>query len=282
MTEGLLGPRALRDLLARHGVRPSRALGQHFVIDPNTIRRVVEVAALDRDARVLEIGAGAGSLTLALAVSARRVVAVELDRALLPVLAETLRGVDNVEVRHADALRLDLAALDANHLVGNLPYNIATPLVLEVLRRAPAIERLTVMTQAEVGERLAAEPGSKTYGQASAVVAFHARASIAVRVSRRAFYPVPRVESVVVSLVRRPPPAGVDPDAFAAAVRSAFAQRRKTLRNALAPLAGSPEEAASALASAGIDPGARAETVSPAAFAELARVLGERLAPPRR
>ena len=254
----LLGARRLRELLDEHGVRPSKSLGQNFVIDPNTIRKVVSVAGVGPSDRVLEIGAGAGSLTLGLAAAAGFVTAVEFDRGLHPVLAETLRGITNVEVVHGDATKLDWRAVDANALVANLPYNIATPLVLDALADAPAIRTFTVMTQREAGERLAAGPGSKTYGHVSVVVAFYASADVVSPVSRKVFYPEPNVDSVLVRLVRRAPPP-TDPKRLFALSRAAFSQRRKTLRSSLASLAGSPQKAEDALRAAGIAPTARPE-----------------------
>jgi 16S rRNA (adenine1518-N6/adenine1519-N6)-dimethyltransferase len=201
------------------------------------------------------------------------VVAVEIDGALLPVLEETLRGVDNVCVRHADALEIDLASTGAERLVGNLPYAIATTLVVKALSSAPAIASLTVMTQKEVGDRLTARPGSDGYGPVSVLVALHAHARVALRVSRRAFYPVPGVDSVVVRIDRREDAPVADPEGVARVVRAAFSQRRKTLRNAIAPLAGSAHAAEAALRRAGIEPRARAEAVGVDGFVALARAL---------
>ncbi|HEX2295300.1 MAG TPA: 16S rRNA (adenine(1518)-N(6)/adenine(1519)-N(6))-dimethyltransferase RsmA, partial [Actinomycetota bacterium] len=252
--------RRLRELLDAHGVRPSKSLGQNFVVDPNTIRKVVSVAEVGPDDHVLEIGAGAGSLTLGLAAAAGRVTAVEFDRALHPVLADALRGVSNVEVVHADATKLDWPDVRADALVANLPYNIATPLVLDALAGAPALRTLTVMTQREAGERLAAAPGSKTYGHVSVVVAFYARAAVAASISRRVFYPEPNVDSVLVRLVRRTPPLD---DAGARNLfrltRAAFSQRRKTLRSSLAGVAPHAGRLPDALRAAGIAPAARPE-----------------------
>lgn len=272
MSPAGIGARRLRTLLERHGVSPARPLGQNFVIDPNTIAKVVAAAQLGPGEHVLEIGAGGGSLTVALARAAGRVTAVEVDARLLPVLRETLAGCDNVTVVHGDARALDLNAFGAGALVANLPYNIAATVVLRVLESAPGIAALTVMTQREVGERLAAAPGSKVYGATSVLCALHARARVVAPVSRRAFFPAPNVDSVIVRLERTPPPAA-DPEAFRRVVKAAFSQRRKTLRNALAALAGSPDAAAAALVRAGLDPGARAEQVGPEGFAALAREL---------
>lgn len=276
MSAPILGAGRVREVLRRHGVRPARALGQNFVVDPNTVRKVVSVAGLGGSERVLEIGAGVGSLTVALAAAAVEVVAVEVDRRLIPVLAETLAGLGNVEVVFSDALRMDLGALGAPCVVANLPYNIATPLVTRILAEAPGITELTVMTQREVGERLAARPGSKTYGQVSVVVAHQAVAEVAARVSRRAFYPVPRVDSVIVRIVRHSHPPAVSFAELSAVARAAFSQRRKTLRNALGPLAGSVAAAEQLLESAGVDPRARAERIGVEGFVSMARAFGNR------
>jgi 16S rRNA (adenine1518-N6/adenine1519-N6)-dimethyltransferase len=273
VTDAGLGAGRVRALLEAHGVRPSKSLGQNFVIDPNTIRKLVAHARLEPTETVLEVGAGVGSLTVALARVASRVVAVELDRGLVSALVESLDGASNVDVVHGDALRLDLDAFGARSMVANLPYNIAAAVVIRALESAPRISALTVMTQREVGERLVAAPGSRLYGRASVIVSFHARARIAMTVSRRAFYPVPRVDSVVVRMERRARQRLVDPERLAIVVRAAFSQRRKTLRNALAPLAGSVTAAEAALREARLDPAARAETVSVDGFVALARVL---------
>ncbi|MGH2736470.1 MAG: 16S rRNA (adenine(1518)-N(6)/adenine(1519)-N(6))-dimethyltransferase RsmA [Actinomycetota bacterium] len=274
MTSGdlsLLGARRLRELLDEHGVRPHKELGQNFVIDPNTIRKVVEVARLEGTERVLEIGAGAGSLTLGLAAAAAHVTAVEFDRRLIGVLEETLGSLDNVEVAHADALDLGWEGIEADSVVANLPYNIATPLVVTMLERAPQIRTLTVMTQREVGERLAARPPGKAYGQVSVLVQYFGRASIAARISRNAFWPVPRVDSVLVGIERRAQPPPVDYDVLARLVKAGFSQRRKTLRNALADLDPRDRRVEELLDRSGIPPATRAETVTLEKWIELAR-----------
>lgn len=255
----LLGARRLRAAFEAHGVRPTKSLGQNFVVDPNTIRKVVDVARVRADDRVLEIGAGAGSLTLGLAAAAAHVVAVELDARLLPVLGEMLTAVGNVEVVAADAMTVSLGGIDATKLVANLPYNIAVPVVMRVLQEAPQISELVVMTQREVGERLAAQPGSKAYGQVSVIVRYFGTPSVAAKISRRAFWPVPGVDSVLVRIQREDPP-DVAPDVLIPVVRAAFAQRRKTIRNTLAAAGFGGIDAA--LASGGIDPGSRAEQLS--------------------
>ena len=261
-------------LLSAHGLRPSRALGQNFVADPNTVRRIARFAGLAPGTRVLEIGAGLGSLTLALAETGARVVAVEADRRLVPVLRSVVEPV-GVEVVEGDALTLDLAALlEARgggrwSLVANLPYNVATPLVLRTLVEVPAVSDLLVMVQREVGERLAAGVGDPAYGAVSVRVAYFARAEPAGRVPASVFVPRPRVESVLVRLTRRDAPA-VDPalvpyERLDAVVRAGFAHRRKMLRRSLAGVV-EPE----AFAAAGVRPDARAEELDVAAWGRLA------------
>lgn len=269
----LLGPRRLRQLLNRHGVKPRKALGQNFVVDPNTIRKIVDLSGVRTDDRVLEIGAGAGSLTLGLAPVAERVIAVELDHRMLAVLSEAVSELTNVEVVEADALTLDLASIDATRMVGNLPYNIATALVLRMLERAPQLAELTVMTQKEVGERLAATPGAKSYGQASVLVRYFSEPKVVAQISRQAFWPVPGVDSVVVRLSRRAGFLDIPFDRFSAVVKAAFSQRRKTLRNTLAPLSDSTAGIEEVLRAAGVNPGARAEEIDLDGFAAIARAL---------
>lgn len=271
MTE-LLGAKRVRMLLDAYGASPKRSLGQNFVIDPNTIRKVVEVAGVSPDHHVLEIGAGCGSLTLGLAARARQVTAVEIDDRLVALLAESLSGVTNVYVVHADALELDLSHIDASVLVANLPYNIATHLVLRVLEQAPQITDVVVMTQKEVGERLAATPGSKVYGQTSVMVRYFGRAEIAAQISRRAFFPMPNVDSVLVRIARETPP-DVDRTRLFELIRAAFSQRRKTLRNTIASMAGSTDLAAQALSRAGLPSTARAEELSLDDFVTLMKAV---------
>ncbi len=247
------------ELLDRHGLSPSRALGQNFVADPNTVRRIARLAGVGPGDHVVEIGAGLGSLTLALAEAGAAVTAVELDRHLVPVLREVVAG-RGVEVIEGDAATLDwtsiLGRADRWSLVANLPYNVATPLVLDLLDGVPAIERMLVMVQREVGERLAASPGSGAYGIPSVKVAYHATAAVVGRVPAAVFVPKPRVESALVRIERRAegPATDADPDRLFALVRAGFGHRRKMLRRALA---GEVDEAA--FAAAGVRPEARAE-----------------------
>jgi 16S rRNA (adenine1518-N6/adenine1519-N6)-dimethyltransferase len=272
MTE-LLGAKRVRMLLDAYGASPKRSLGQNFVIDPNTIRKVVDVADIGRDDHVLEIGAGCGSLTLGLAERARRVTGVEIDDRLVALLGESLSGTSNVDVIHADASTIDLGSIDASVLVANLPYNIATHLVLRVLQEAPQIMRLVVMTQKEVGERLASGPGSKSYGQISVMVRYFGHAHVAAQISRRAFFPVPNVDSVLVRVTRETPP-DVDRERLFEVVRAAFSQRRKTLRNTIASVTGSTDLAAAALERAGVLPTARAEELGLDEFVALTKAIG--------
>jgi 16S rRNA (adenine1518-N6/adenine1519-N6)-dimethyltransferase len=264
--------RQAQELLDRHGVRPSRALGQNFVVDPNTVRRVVRMAGIQPGDRVVEVGAGLGALTLALVEAGADVTAVELDRHLLPVLAEVLADAEpRPTVVQGDALELDWSALLAGaarwHLVANLPYNVATPLVLDLLDRVPTIDRMLVMVQREVGERLAASPGTKAYGIPSVKVAYWAEAAVVGRVGPTVFWPQPKVESALVRIERRAEPAtSADADALFALVRAGFGHRRKMLRGSLAGLVD-----AAAFERAGVSPEARAEELSVEDWGRLAQ-----------
>jgi 16S rRNA (adenine1518-N6/adenine1519-N6)-dimethyltransferase len=263
-------------LLALHSLAPSRALGQNFVADANTVRRIARLAAVGPADRVVEIGAGLGSLTLALAETGAKVTAVELDRRLVVVLREIVTPV-GVRVVEGDAMRLDWpSVLDGPPgwvLVANLPYNVATPLVADLLDGVPAISRMLVMVQREVGERLAAGPGSGAYGAVSVKVAYWAAAKVVGQVPASVFVPRPKVASVLVEVVRRPTPA-VDPTLVAPArlfelVRAGFGQRRKMLRRSLAGLV-APES----FACADVDPAARAEELDVVAWGRLAACAG--------
>lgn len=269
-----LTPTSVRALLAAHGREPSRALGQHFLADPNTARRVVAAAGVEPGDRVLEIGPGVGSLTVALLDAGARVTALELDRHLVPVLREAAGDPADLRVEVGDALTADLGALTGggpSSVVSNLPYNVATPIVVRLLEELPQAGRITVMVQLEVGERLAAPPGSRTCGAVSAKAAYHARVRLAGRVPPTVFLPPPAVDSAIVRLDRHPrPPVDVpSPEAMFALVRAGFATRRKMLRGALKAQLGARTVAV--LEAAGIDPSARAETLDLEAWARLAR-----------
>jgi len=258
-------PSEVTALLREHGIRPSKALGQHFLADNNMAARIVRLAGVRPGDHVVEVGPGLGALTLALREAGAHVRAVELDKRL----AGVVRG-EGFDVVTADALEVDWAAVLGDHehwvMVSNLPYNVATPVVVRALEEAPSIARFLVMVQREVGERLASAPGSKAYGAVTVKVAYYADAEVVGTVPPEVFVPRPNVESALVRLTRRPAPVAVtDPDRLFSLVRAGFATRRKTLRRALAS-----EVDAAAFAAAGIDPGARAETLSLEQWAALA------------
>lgn len=261
------------ELLEQHGLRPSRALGQNFVADPNTVRRIARLASVGLGDRVVEIGAGLGSLTLALAETGASVVAVEVDRYLVPILRTVVEPA-GVRVVEGDALRLDWPSLLGEStgwtLVANLPYNVATPLVADLLDGVPQISRMLVMVQREVGERLAAGVGDDAYGAVSVKVSYWATARVVGRVPPTVFVPQPRVESALVSIVRRAdgpavPPSIVPASRLFEVVRAGFAHRRKMLRGSLAGVV-SPE----AFGAAGVAPTARAEELDVETWGRLA------------
>jgi 16S rRNA (adenine1518-N6/adenine1519-N6)-dimethyltransferase len=269
-----LTPSAVRELLASHGCHPSRALGQHFLADPNLARKIVRLADVHVGDRVLEIGPGIGSLTVALAEAGAQVVALELDRHLLPVLADVVGDAPNVAIEHGDAMEADLDALMGAGewaCVSNLPYNVATPMVVRLLEEFPAMSRCLVMVQREVAERLVSGPGTKAYGAVSLKVAYYADARIVDTVAATVFVPPPNVASALVRLDRHPaPPVDVpSPESLFRLVRAGFAQRRKTLRRALESTLGDRTEAV--LAAAGVDSRTRAEALDLADWARLCR-----------
>jgi 16S rRNA (adenine1518-N6/adenine1519-N6)-dimethyltransferase len=268
----LLGPAEIRDLAARLGVTPTKRLGQNFVHDPNTVRRIVAAADLQPDDVVLEVGPGLGSLTLGLIGTARHVHAVEIDPVLAKQLPETARHADNLTVHSADALKLTaIEDPQPTALVANLPYNVAVPVVLHLLATLPTLRSGLVMVQKEVADRLTAKPGNKTYGIPSVKLAWYAAARPAGRVPPNVFWPVPNVDSGLVAFTRREPPrTDVPRAAVFAVVDAAFSQRRKTLRAALAGWAGGADAAARVLVAAGVDPQARGEQLTVAQFAAIA------------
>lgn len=256
-------------LLARYGLAPRHALGQHFLADPNIVERIVRAAGVRSGDRVVEIGAGTGTLTRLLAETGATVVAYELDEGLRAVLVEVLAG-KSVDLRFGNALDLDFAAAlegDGWHLVANLPYNVGTPLVLRVLQDYPTIAKLTVMLQSEVVDRLVATPGTSDYGVPSVICGLHARMVSRFTVPPQVFVPPPAVDSAVVVLERVEAHA-LAPQAIALA-RQAFGQRRKMLRRSLS---GAFDDSSAVLTAAGIDPTRRAETVTPAEYLQLAEV----------
>lgn len=263
-----LGRRETRSLLQRHGVSLRRRLGQHFLAEPNVVRRIVEIAGCGPGDHVVEVGAGAGTLTRQLAATGARVIAYEIDESLRPVLTEALTGITGVEVRFADATTVDFDRdLPPGEwvMVANLPYNVGTPLVLDALRRQPRIVRFVVMLQREAVERFAAVPGTREYGLPSVVIGLYGRVRIPLAVPGHLFVPATPVDSAVAVIERRP----VDPDAerAIAIASTAFSQRRKMLRSSLRGALADPE---AVLTAAGVDPSARAGDVSPAGYLRLA------------
>lgn len=270
----LLTPAGVRALLAEHELRPSRALGQNFLADPNTARRIVRIAGVEAGDRVLEIGAGLGSLTLALLEREARVLALERDRKLRGALEQVVGGQGDARVVTGDALDIDFAALLGTgtwRCVSNLPYNVATPVIVRLLEEAPSVESALVMVQREVAERLVAGPGSRAYGAVSVRIGYYAHARIAGMVPRTVFVPAPKVDSALVELIRRDaPPVDVpSPERLFELVRAGFAHRRKMLRRTLPAVLG--EETMSLLDDAGIDPRARPESLGLVEWAALAR-----------
>lgn len=293
----LTAPSQVRALLARHGIRPKRRLGQHFLIDGNILRKIVEAADLTPSSNVLEIGPGLGTLTRELAGRAAKVVAVEADGSLMPVLEETLAAHDGLVLVHGDALKVDLERLCPPEpergwkVVANLPYYITAPMMIRLLElgtdhgRPPGrFGHLVVMVQHEVARRMAARPGSADYGAFALRIQYHARVETVATVGPRCFYPPPKVGSAVVSLsIHASAPVEADPEPLFALIRAAFSQRRKSILNALKggfkPPAGGPVPDRAALEGmlnkAGIDPLSRGEVISLEGFARLARTFDE-------
>ena len=272
---GLLTAADVRALADALHLRPTKTLGQNFVIDPNTVRRLVRTAGVGVDDVVVEVGPGLGSLTLGLLEVAERVVAVEVDAGLAAALPGTVAArmperADRLEVVLQDALTLvDVPGPPPTAFVANLPYNVAVPVLLRLLEHLPSLRTGLVMVQAEVADRLVAPPGSRTYGVPSVKAAWYADVRRAGAIGRNVFWPAPHVDSGLVAFPRREPPPG-DRLATFAAVDAAFAQRRKTLRAALAGWAGSADAAEQRLRAAGVDPSARGEVLSVEDFARLA------------
>ena len=276
----LLGPAEVRGLAASLDLRPTKQRGQNFVIDANTVRRIVADSKITADDVVLEVGPGLGSLTLALLAVARRVVAVEVDPVLAGALPATIadRAPDQLgafEVVLADALRVeDVPGPPPTALVANLPYNVSVPVLLHLFALLPSLERGLVMVQSEVADRLAAVPGSKAYGVPSVKAAWYADVRRAGAIGRNVFWPAPNVDSGLVAWTRREPPAtDVSREQVFAVVDASFAHRRKALRPSLRDLAGSAEAAEKALATAGIDPMTRGEALRIDDFVRIAEAL---------
>lgn len=275
----LLDPRSVRSIAAELDLRPTKQRGQNFVIDPNTVRRIVQLAELEPEDRVVEVGPGLGSLTLGLLEQAAEVVAIEIESSLAQRLSRTVDErapafADRLQVVEADALSVRDLPTEPTALVANLPYNVSVPVILHLLAEAPSIVKGLVMVQLEVADRLVAEPGSRTYGVPSVKLAWYADAQRVGTVPPKVFWPVPNVDSGLVRFTRREPPATTATrEQVFAVVDAAFAQRRKMLRAALASLAGSSSAASAAIEAAGIDPQVRGERLTITDFARIAEQL---------
>lgn len=275
----LLDPRSVRSIAAELDLRPTKQRGQNFVIDPNTVRRIVQLAELEPEDRVVEVGPGLGSLTLGLLEQAAAVVAIEIESSLAQRLSRTVDErapafADRLQVVEADALSVRDLPIEPTALVANLPYNVSVPVILHLLAEAPSIVKGLVMVQLEVADRLVAEPGSRTYGVPSVKLAWYADAQRVGTVPPKVFWPVPNVDSGLVRFTRREPPATTATrEQVFAVVDAAFAQRRKMLRAALASLAGSSSAASAAIEAAGIDPQVRGERLTITDFARIAEQL---------
>ncbi|MET3720295.1 MULTISPECIES: 16S rRNA (adenine(1518)-N(6)/adenine(1519)-N(6))-dimethyltransferase RsmA [unclassified Arthrobacter] len=276
----LFGASDIRRLAEEIGIRPTKTLGQNFVIDGNTIRRIVSVAAIGPEETVLEVGPGLGSLTLGLLDAAKTVVAVEIDPVLATKLPETVQAwrpeaADSFHLVQADAMKVTSLPVEPTALVANLPYNVAVPVVLHLLQHFPSLRHGLVMVQDEVADRLAAGPGSKTYGVPSVKAAWYSSMRKAGVIGMNVFWPAPKIHSGLVAFTRREPPVTTATrEQVFAVIDAAFAQRRKTLRAALAGWAGGAAEAERCLVAAGVDPTARGEVIDIHAFSRIAEARG--------
>lgn len=277
----LSAPSTVRSVLQAHGVQIKKRYGQNFLIDQNILGKIVDAAEVEATDTIIEVGPGVGALTQSLAHSAGQVIAIEIDDQLVPVLHDVLSDCPNVRIVHGDALRVDLADLapDANKIkvVANLPYYITSPLIMRFLESELPLERMVVMVQSEVADRLSADPGSKVYGSLSVAVQYRAEVKRVTKVPRTVFLPQPNVDSAVVSLRIRPYPVQAKDDhVFGLVVRAAFGQRRKTLRKALASLAGEYGiDVEEIFKQAKVDPGARGESLSIERFVAVADAFAD-------
>lgn len=286
----LYAPGTIKQIKDKHNFRLSKSLGQNFLTDGNIVDKIIESANAGPTDLVIEVGPGIGVLTAAAAQQAGRVVAVEIDRGLIPILKETLKDCENVEVVNRDILKTDLNQLISDYeeingekrtgvkIIGNLPYYITTPIIMKILEDGVKADSLTIMLQKEVADRILAGPGSKTYGALSVAVQYYCTVSPVAKVPKEVFVPQPKVDSAVIRLdLRKEKPVElVSEAAFFATVKGGFGQRRKTLLNSLTGVMGrTKEEIGAALAQAGIDPKRRAETLSIQEFASLANLIAE-------
>lgn len=277
----LLGAREIRELAAQLGIRPTKKLGQNFVIDPNTVQRIVRLAGITSTSKVLEVGPGLGSLTLALLEPGATVVAVEIDQVLADQLPLTVQAhlperAALLTVLNIDALDVRELGFEPDALVANLPYNVSVPVLLHLLSTLPSLRSVLVMVQKEVADRLVAGPGSRTYGVPSVKVRWFGDPQAAGNVGPKVFWPEPKVDSGLVRITsHQPPKCSASRAEVFSVIDAAFAQRRKSLRAALGQFAGSPAQAELALVAAGIDPGVRGEALTVGEFARLADALAQ-------
>ena len=282
----LYSPAKMAQLRAKHDFRHSKSLGQNFLSDKNIIDAIIEGSEIGAEDLVIEIGPGMGVLTAAAAECASRVVAVEIDRHLIPILTETLEDYDNVELINADVMKTDLSEVVEKYrtsgkvrIIGTLPYSITTPIVMKLLEERVPADSITIMMQKEVADRIKASPGSKTYGALSVAVGFYCTVRHIANAPKEVFVPRPKVDSTVIRLdVRQERPVElVDEKLFFETIKKGFGQRRKTLLNSLTGIRGMPKESiAAVLADCGIDSRRRAETLSMSEFADLANEIAQR------
>ncbi len=287
----LYAPSTIREIKDRYGFKLTKSLGQNFLTDKNIIDKIIEGAAIGEDDLVIEVGPGIGVITYEASLAARKVIAVEIDRNLIPILAETLAERDNIEIVNSDILKTDVNELIAQarkndstlknvQIIGNLPYYITTPIIMKLLEEGVEADGITVMMQKEVADRIKAVPNTKAYGALSVAVQYYCEVETVVNVPKEVFIPQPQVDSTVLRLNIRKEKAvrAVSDEMFFKVVKAGFGQRRKTLSNSLMGVDGiSKEIVKDALEAAGIEPTRRAETLSLEEFAELANQVSLRL-----
>lgn len=284
----LYSPAMINEIKKKHGIRPVKSLGQNFIIDKNIIDKIIEKSNISKGDLVIEIGPGIGALTAAAAEKAAKVIAIEIDKNLIPILEETLSEYNNIEIINNNIMKTNFGRIleqnkeingqrmDGVKILGNLPYYITTPIIMKILEDKVAADSITVMLQKEVADRIKAEPGSKTYGALSVAVQYYCTVTHVANATKEVFVPRPKVDSTVIRLdLRKEKPFPLDDeDAFFAVVKAGFGQRRKTLLNSLTGIYGlTKDEIASIIENAGIDPARRAETLQLQEFATLANIF---------
>lgn len=278
----LYSPSYVKEILSSHGFRFSKSLGQNFLIDGNIVRNIVKKANITKDDYVLEIGPGIGTLTEELAIKAKKVIAVEIDKKLLPILDESLDKYDNVEIIHGDILHIDIAKLIEEKfnnktikIVANLPYYVTTPIIGKLIEGNLNLESIVVMVQKEVADRMASPPGSKQYGSLSVFIDFYAKAEIILKVPKTVFMPQPKIDSAVIKLNIKKQLLDIDKDKFFKVVKAGFSKRRKTILNSLSSYGFDLEKEIikEALNEANIEPSQRAERLSTEDFLKISKCL---------